>query len=70
MNTKDGGIFLKEKWKYHRNQSHSSKLKYIGTEHDIKPFFLPNDSFTLSNAEPNNIQLMKCTYSNGLTLST
>jgi pantothenate kinase len=50
--------------------NHSSRLKEMGTEHDMKPFLLPTDSFTLSNAELNNKQLMKSTYSKGLTLST
>jgi hypothetical protein len=42
--------------------AHSFRLKEMGIYHDMKPFPLSNDGFTLSKTEFNNKQLIKHTY--------
>jgi hypothetical protein len=46
----------------------SFRFKEMGITHGTKPLSLPNDSFTLLNAELNNKQLMKRAHIKGLTL--
>jgi hypothetical protein len=43
-------------------------LKQMGINHDRKQFSLPNESFTLLNAELNEKHLMECTYSESMML--